>query len=447
MNKKAVLELIKSGEGYTIELKEKLNSDIGKTFCAFANASGGKIIIGVKDNNEIIGAKLSNLDSSKIQDIARNMDPSSNVNVEVVDNLIVIHVPNGKNKPHTVQGHFYLRMGANSQQLKRDEIRTFFQKENQLFFDINTNNNFKFKSDFDNSKFLRFLEKSKISKDLPRTHVLKNLNLMTDDKITNAGVLFFCNKITPFFLNSSIVCVLYKGIERVDILDKKEFDEDFISNYYGVYNYVLSKLNTNFIIEGKERINKFELSEEALREAIINAMAHRNYFSQGHVQIDIFLDRVEISNPGNLLFDKKEFGKISLARNPIIMDLSYRLNLVEKVGSGINRMKKLCSDYGTVLDFEISSDWFRVIFYRTLQSEGLTGGLTGGLIGTLSGILNELLIVIQKNPNMQANQISKKLKRPIDTIEKQIKTLMDKKLIERKGSKKTGGYYAKQTKR
>ena len=75
-----ILDIIKTGEGYTIEFKETVNSSMGKYICAFANSSGGKIIIGVDDKtNKVKGYKLTNSDRSKIQNIARNMNPSFNV--------------------------------------------------------------------------------------------------------------------------------------------------------------------------------------------------------------------------------------------------------------------------------------------------------------------------------------------------------------------------------
>ena len=82
MKYEEIIELVKIGEGYTIEFKESLSNSIGKEICAFANASGGKIIIGVKDNGQIIGIQLTNSQKSLIQDIARNMDPSFQVDIE-----------------------------------------------------------------------------------------------------------------------------------------------------------------------------------------------------------------------------------------------------------------------------------------------------------------------------------------------------------------------------
>src|SRR3989338_6681720 len=157
MGKDELLSLIKTGEGYSLEFKESIPSDLGKHICAFANSSGGKIVLGVKDDGSIIGYRLGNADSSRIQDTARNMDPQFQVSVEKVDNLAVIHVPEGENKPYSSAGHFYLRTGSNSQQMSRDEIRNFFQRERLVRFDEKPNKDFDFSNDFDKHKFKNYL--------------------------------------------------------------------------------------------------------------------------------------------------------------------------------------------------------------------------------------------------------------------------------------------------
>ena len=132
MDKQKLRELIKTGEGYTLEFKESFNAssakETGKTICAFANASGGKIILGASDNDSIKGFSLTNEHKSRIQTIARDRDPSFQVTIDKVSNLAVIYVPEGKEKPYAFSGRFYLRQGSNSQQLKRNEIQRFFKK-------------------------------------------------------------------------------------------------------------------------------------------------------------------------------------------------------------------------------------------------------------------------------------------------------------------------------
>jgi len=127
--------LIGQGEGYNLEFKESFSKRIAVDVCAFANANGGKILLGVTDGGEIIDIKITNRLKSQIYDIARNLDPSINVSIYVVGNVLVIDITEGVDKPYSTTGKFYLRIGSNSQQLGRDEIRKFFQEEGLVFFD------------------------------------------------------------------------------------------------------------------------------------------------------------------------------------------------------------------------------------------------------------------------------------------------------------------------
>jgi len=365
MQYKDLLDLIKTREGYTIEFKESVSSSLGKEICAFANGQGGKIILGVKDDGSIKGINLTNKFISRIQDIARNIDPSLGVVIEQVKNLGIIYVPEGKEKPYTVSGHFYLRQGANSQQLDRNEIKTFFQKENQISFERQTKD-FADK-DFSNKVLKNFKQDANISKNLSKLHTLRNLNLITNNKINNVGILFFSKQIKKYFQMASIMCFLYADREQTEIIDSKEFAEDFITNLENTNKYLISKLNTAIIIKDELRHKtKLELPKEALREAIINAMIHRDYFVNSNVQINISPDRVEIINPGKLLFPKSDFGKVSVRRNPILVDLVHRLGLVEKAGSGIKKIKRLIKGYDTKIKFE-TGDFFKIIFTRKVD--------------------------------------------------------------------------------
>jgi len=367
MNYEEIVDLVKTGEGYTIELKESLSNTIGKDICAFANSSGGRVVIGVEDKTgDIKGYKLTNSDRSKIQDIARNMSPTFNLRIEQIRDLVVIYVPEGKDKPYTVNGHFYMRYGANSQQLNRDEIRDLFQKENLISFERNT---IDFKDrDFSEGAFTRFRKEARLDGDLSKEHILSNLNLLTNGKLNNCGVLFFSKGVKTYFPNATVACFLYADKEQTDIIDSKEFTGDFVTNLNEAYNYLLSKLNTAIIIDGLKHTTKLELPKEALREAIINAMIHRDYLYSSNIQIHISPELVEIVNPGKLMFPEEDLGKRSAQRNPLLTDMVHRLGLVEKAGSGIKRMRKSMKEYNLVIDFEIGS-FFSAVFHREIRSK------------------------------------------------------------------------------
>ncbi|MGE0793303.1 MAG: RNA-binding domain-containing protein [Candidatus Woesearchaeota archaeon] len=435
MNKKELLELIASGEGYNLEFKENLSNSIGKSICAFANASGGKILLGVSDKNKIIGFKNNNKNSSEIQTIARNMDPAFEVEFKIVDDVGIILVPEGKNKPYSINGSFYLRQSANSQKLNRDEIYDFFLKINKIPFDKKINKEFNMTKDFDNNKFQSFRKLANIDTAIQKEHLLENLSLTINGKITNACVLLFPYKVTKFFLNADVSCAIYLGTTKATILDRKDFDEDFISNFDNAVLFVERNTRTKATIKGTRRIEESEIPEEALREAIINAMIHRDYFIEGRVQIEIFSDKVVISNPGSLLFDKAKLGTISSARNPILVDCMHRTKHVEKLGSGINRIQSLVPN----VEFDISSNWFMTIFPREdIHSNTQYGTLNDTENGTLNDTEKLIIKEMSKNPSITYDALENLVGKSRRTIIRQVNMLKEKEIIKRIGSDKTG---------
>ena len=360
--------LIGQGEGYNLEFKVSYSSKIDKEICAFANANGGKILLGVAKNHEIKGINITDKLKSQIQNLARNLDPSLTIDILEIDNILIIDVPEGVNKPYFYGGKSAVRIGANAQKMSKNEIRRFFQEEGLVLFDEKANIEFDLIEDFNDKNFNFFLEKAKITPILEKQAILENLYLLKDTYLKNAGILLFCNEITKFFLQATITCVLYQSKTKYKILDKKEFDEDIYSNFTNAIIYLQSKLNTEFIIKSGIREEKLELPEEALREALLNSIAHRNYFVSGaNIMLEIYSDRVEITNPGGLVkaLSKEDLGKRSLSRNNLLFGLMQRMGLVEKVGSGIIRMQNAMKNYA--LDeprFDINDNWFTIIFYR-----------------------------------------------------------------------------------
>lgn len=156
-------------------------------------------------------------------------------------------------------------------------------------------------------------------------------------------------------------------------------------------------------------------------------MIHKDYFIEGRILINIFEDKVEIGNPGKLLFNQKELGKVSILRNPILADCILRTGLVEKIGSGIKRIKELVPN----VNFEISSNWFRVVFERKVNA-GVNAGIN------LSDLQIKLIDLLQKDKYLSAKYISNLLQKDIRTIERNLSKLVYKNIIKRVGSNKDG---------
>jgi len=161
----------------------------------------------------------------------------------------------------------------------------------------------------------------------------------------------------------------------------------------------------------------------------MNAIMHRDYFEDRFgVFVEIFDDRVEITDRGKLLFDRKELGKISNPRNPIIFDRFYRSNLIEKIGSGINRIKKQIKERGLKVKFE-TDDFFRVTFYRS-SIEGKSSG--------------KILDVIKENQKISIPEIAERLSLTTCAIEKSISKLKQARLLKRIGPAKCGYWKIKE---
>ncbi|MCK5459756.1 putative DNA binding domain-containing protein [Candidatus Parcubacteria bacterium] len=152
MNKKELKFILQQGEGQFIEFKESFDSkNLSKEIVAFANASGGKIYLGIKDNGNIKGVNITNKLKSQIQDLANNCDPPIIISLDEFENILIIKVMEGINKPYSCSFGFYMRIGPNSQKIKRDEILKLAIKCGKIRFDEQICKDFDW-TDFDDEK-------------------------------------------------------------------------------------------------------------------------------------------------------------------------------------------------------------------------------------------------------------------------------------------------------
>jgi ATP-dependent DNA helicase RecG len=126
--------ILKEGEGQFIEFKENLDKSLAKEMVAFANASGGRIFLGVTDKGEVRGINITNELKAQVLDIAHNCDPSVSIKLEVYKNILIIELIENKNKPYSCSQGFYLRNGAQSPKMSRDDILEFSISEGRKIF-------------------------------------------------------------------------------------------------------------------------------------------------------------------------------------------------------------------------------------------------------------------------------------------------------------------------
>ena len=277
--------LLREGEGSMLEYKESFSSSLAREFAAFANSTGGKILLGVRDDGTVVGMEVSNETRARIEDIARNCDPPVKVLMEKIGKVLVVTIRESENKPVQCREGFFWRQGASTQKLTRDEIRDFFQSEGAIRFDMALCPKFRYPKDFDRKKYEAWIRQSHITTQGRIEDVLVNIESAERSgkrlMFRNAGVLFFAKEVTHFFPQAYVTCLLAKGTDKVNILDRKDFAGGLMSDIEDSLRFIERNTKTAYRIEKLRREEIPEYPMRALREAITNAVMHRDYFEGG----------------------------------------------------------------------------------------------------------------------------------------------------------------------
>lgn len=381
MDKMLELALLE-GEGQRVEFKERF-ANLDREIVAFANTAGGIIYLGVDDSRKIIGIPIDNQLKSQVTDIAHNCDPSIQITFQEYhhEQVLGVVVGKGTDKPYRCKEGFYIRNGPSTQKLKRDEIVALISQNNKTRFDEAFNEHFHYPRDFSEEALQEFLKISGVKSHASPHDILISLNVAEDDhhhfKLTNAGVLFFAKDPQRFFPESYVTAIKYKTHERFSILDKKDFTGSPLSQIEQTLSFMIRHMNIepSIQVSNKQvlgaRKDLYEYSPIAIREAVINAIAHRDYlYDSSHVYVHMFPEYIEIENPGGLYrgITLEDLGKRSVRRNRMIADLLHRAGFIERVGSGFSRMENaLLENSNPPLEVK-SSNFFNIRFYKRLSN-------------------------------------------------------------------------------
>ena len=385
--------LVAQGEGSTLEYKEGLSTGFARELVAFANSAGGKILVGVRDDGTVVGVKDSNGLRSRVQDMARNCDPPIRVLVETIGDIMVVTVRESENKPVQCRDGFFWRQGASTQKLTRDEIREFFQSEGGIRFDTALCPKFRYPEDFDQEKFDVWLRESGISGGDNIEDVLVNIDVAERAGeglvFRNAGVLFFAKNVQRFLPQAYVTCLLGKGRDKVHILDRKDFAGGVVEDIENSLRFIERNTRLEYKIEKLKREEIPEYPMAALREAVTNAVMHRDYFQAGaNVFVEVYSDRIEVSNPGGLPkgLAPADLGTMSIRRNLLVADLLHRIGYIEKAGTGIRRMRENAERHGCPEPQFKGTGLFTAVFRPRPRPEQLNGdGEETAQVGTKSG--------------------------------------------------------------
>ncbi|MCT4617862.1 MAG: hypothetical protein N4A62_00480 [Marinisporobacter sp.] len=193
--------------------------------------------------------------------------------------------------------------------------------------------------------------------------ILKSLELIIKNEYTNAAALLSDDN--PL-LNANVALIRFDGDSVLNIKDRTVLSSrSIIDQFDECMNFYSKHINTREIIEGAYRKTIEDIPKVAYREAVANAIVHRDYSRRGEIKVEIFDNRVEIVSPGGLPvgISEEEYldGKISIPRNKVISDIFLRIGIIERLATGIRRIKEYYKDSPVNPSFEISENTIKVI--------------------------------------------------------------------------------------
>ena len=294
--------------------------------------------------------------------------------------------------------------------------------------------------DLDTEQMTRFIRIARGARAFPLTEevsmeeLLIHLNLLNDGQPTNAAMLAFGKSPQQFLISSSVKCAHYHGTEVAKPIPSHQiYNGTAFQLVDQAVDFVLSKINlwVGTRAESIQAPIAYEIPKEVVTEAIVNAVAHRDYTSNASVQVMLFSDRLEVLNPGrlppSLTLEQLRETHQSDPRNRLLARSLYLNQYIEEMGTGTLDMIRRCRDAGLPEPEFNDSSGFKTTIWRAKPSS-----LPESLPESLPrGIKSRVLILLTYGP-MSKTELSKKLgqKKPTGYLSNVIRDLMDDQIIE-----------------
>lgn len=350
-------------ENERIEYKSQLVDDIYKEVIAFANTDGGVIYIGIDDQGNAVG--IENVDETYTRltnGIRDAIAPDVTMFVRYVlqnNKVIRIEVGEGSYKPYYLKGKglkpagVYMRQGASSVQASPEQIRRMIKdSDGDVFEEMRT-----LQQDltFDEAAAAFKRYKVAFSEEKFITLGLRNIH---DDQYTNLALIL--SDQCPYTTKIAV----FGDAENITFKDAKEFGGSIFKQLDDSYDYLAlcNRISSSFI--GLERIDKPDYPEEAIREALLNALVHRDYSFSGSIIINVNDECMEFISIGGLLpgLSAEDIRSgISQPRNRKLAEIFHRLRLIESYGTGIRKIYALYKECPAQPHIEVTHNTFKLV--------------------------------------------------------------------------------------
>lgn len=358
-----------SGESEVVEFKRTTNErrEAVRTLCALLNHRGGRVLFGVEANGQVIGQQVSDHTIEEIAQEIKELDPPAFPTIDRVDigggrEVIVMTVTQGPVRPYSYKGQSYRRVGNTSPVMSRDEYNRMLLErlhgesrwENQPVERWTV-------SDLDIAEITRTIEEAirRGRAEDPGTRdpadLLRGLGLMRADQLLRAGAVLFgrADRLAADYPQCLLRVAKFRGKDRTEFLDNRQFH----GNAFDLLLRAERFLRESLPVAGRVAPGLFERVDDplyppvALREALANAICHRDYsIGGGSVGVAIYDDRLEVTSSGSLHFGLTPEALFapheSLPWNPLIARTLFRRGVIESWGRGTLKMAELMQQAG-----------------------------------------------------------------------------------------------------
>ncbi|MCL2129605.1 MAG: putative DNA binding domain-containing protein [Treponema sp.] len=434
------IKQIEAGENLTTEFKREYTDEIKKTIIAFANTAGGTLYIGVNDDKSINGVHspdnvLLQITNSIRSSIKPDVTMFVNCKTEKIKkaSIITIAVQKGTACPYYLAGKgirpegVYVRQGPSTVPATETAILSMIKETDGTQYEKVRSLN----QDLAFTEAKRFFK----AKNVPfAQNQQKTLHLQTTDGVyTNLGLLVSDQSI------HTIKLAVFEGLEKEVFKDRREFTGSLLKQLNDVYAFLDMFNRTHGKVKGLYREDQRDYPEDALREALLNALVHRDYAFSSSTLISIFDDRIEFVSVGGLpkgvSIDDIMLG-LSVPRNENLANVFYRLRLIEAYGTGIPKIIRSYADCTKKPELQATNNAFKI----TLPNKNILNYKTTGPKAYFTGNEEKIISLFERQTEITRNDVEAALGVSQAMAVRHLRKLIDKEEIQSIGGGKKTRY-------
>ena len=430
-------------ESEVVELKSKMIGDICKEVIAFANSKGGTLYIGVEDNGNVIGVEDTDQVTLQLSNMIRDSikpDVTMFVRYETLSveskNIIAVTVQKGTDRPYYLGSKglkpsgVYVRNGTSTDPATDTAIRRMIKETDGDSFETmrSLEQNLTFNAAEEQFK------KRNILFDLTK---MQTLGMVSADGIYSNVALLLSDQ-----CSNTIKAATFSGTDKTTFQDRREIGGSLFRQMEEMYAYLDMRNQTKATFEGLYRTDTRDYPEEALREALLNSLVHRDYSFSASTLISVYDDRIEFVSVGGLpvgiALEDIMLG-LSVCRNPKLAAIFYRLELIEAYGTGMPKIMNAYAGTGLEPKIEVTNNAFKI----TLPNRNAAIKGDNVVCNKAQSDEERILNLIASAGYVVRSDVDKLLNVSQATANRILKRMLEEELIRQEGNGKNTKYVKK----